>query len=102
MHLDSAVFSRDLGIVQHDIRTRPAQYHSSLAQPKNLTSSWSLDNSERDGLFRGKLWGSGRSLDAEIGMTLLALSLQLGFAGELLLVHGAVRATMGTFNDHDV
>jgi hypothetical protein len=35
-------------------------------------------------------------------MTLLALSLQLGFAGELLLVHGAVRATMGTFNDHDV
>src|SRR5437588_4893402 len=100
MDFDSAVFAGDLGIIQNDIGSRPSQYHSSLAQTKNLAPTRPLDDGKRHSLTRGKLWKLRRSIDHEAGVTLLALSLQLGFARELLLIHRAVRATMGTFDFH--
>jgi hypothetical protein len=100
VHFDHAVFSGDLGIVKHDIGAGAAQDYSRLAQAKNLASRGATNDCERDGLVLGKMRGIRMSLNDKFGMTLIALTLQVGFARELFLVNGVVRATMGAFNRH--
>lgn len=100
MYFNSAVLSGDLRIVQNNICSRPAQYHSGLGQTKNLAPAGALDDGKRHSLPRWKLRKFGWCIDNEAGVTLLAGNLQLGFTRELLLIHRAVSATMGTFDFH--
>jgi len=48
-HFDHAVFSRYFGVIEHDIRTGPAQYASSFSQTKYLPSRRPLDDCKRHG-----------------------------------------------------
>jgi len=100
VHFDGTVFAGDLGIVEHDIGTRSAQYHASLAQTKNLSPRRALDDCHRHGLVCRELRDFRRSVEDETGITLFASALQPGFARELFLVHGVARTTMGAFNVH--
>lgn len=52
-HFDHAVFSRNFGVIEHDIRAGPAQYASSFSQTKYLPSRRPLDDRKRHGLVCG-------------------------------------------------
>lgn len=72
LYFDNTMFSRNLRIVKDDIRTRPAQDVSSFAQPKNLSSRGTFDDSKCHGLIRGKVWDLRGRLDSELGIALPA------------------------------